>query len=136
MQQTSLSLLETCKKFSEMFCPLKLGCPGRSQEGSLLISAVVILLVVSVFALIALSLTASGQFQSASTTMSLQAFYTAESGLRYAAVKYLQQENTGGLVDENDKSADDEKALYIENLDGMTIDLQEGRGSLSFQVFG
>jgi len=116
--------------------PIALTGPGRSQDGSLLMSAAITLLVISIFAAVTMSLTSSGQLQSMSSTLDLQAFYAAESGLRYAAMKYLNQENTGGLTNEDDISADDEKTAFLEDLDGRTFDLPGSRGSINFEVYG
>ncbi|MFH1153084.1 MAG: hypothetical protein V1793_04650 [Pseudomonadota bacterium] len=104
-----------------------------SQTGSLLISMVVMLMVVSVFAVITLSLVSTNQMQAATGSLDLKAYYAAESGMRYAAARYLHQ---GTSADPNDTNADNEKADVLKTgLDGKTFSMPGGGGSFSYEVY-
>jgi hypothetical protein len=102
----------------------------------MLIGLVITLLVTGILAAITLSLTSSGLFQSTVSTADLQAYYAAESGMRYAAMRYLNTANTGGATRPGDLSADDEKAALLKDrLDGRTFTLPGTGAGFTFEVY-
>lgn len=101
------------------------------QAGLALAGLIVAFLLMAALAAVVVSLSSTTEMTVVSGNQGLNAYYLAEAGYRYASGRYLMTQN-----ENDDSSADDDKAAFLENeLDGKTFTLPENKGSFTVSVY-
>jgi hypothetical protein len=110
-------------------------CPAvTGAEGSILLTIVVAMVLIGALGAAVVALNSTGMFNLVTYNSNQNAYYIAESGLRYAATLYKNTDNAPG-GDGDDKNADDDKRDVLENmLDGCTYAMPDGKGQFSLDV--
>jgi hypothetical protein len=103
-------------------------------DGSILLTIVVAMVLIGALGVAVVALNSTGMFNLVTYNSNQNAYYIAESGLRYAATLYKNTDNAPG-GDEDDKNADDDKRDVLENLlDDCTYTMPDGKGQFSLDV--
>jgi prepilin-type N-terminal cleavage/methylation domain-containing protein len=100
---------------------MKIG-PTGADSGSALIGIIVTILVFAALGAAIVPMISSSQLHRTAADRSAQAYYLAESGLRYAASRYL------------DATGETEKFTVLDNLHGITHRLQDNQGEFTVSV--
>ena len=93
-----------------------------TDSGSALIGIIVTILVFAALGAAIVPMISSSQLHRTAADRSAQAYYLAESGLRYAASQYL------------DAAGETEKFTALDNLHGITHRLQDNQGEFTVSV--
>lgn len=101
---------------------LEKSCRHFRDSGSILLTVIVAMVMISLFSITFLTLTDSSLFSNVATNFGVRAQYLAESGFRYAASEYLHS---------GDMQA---KLVRLEELDRTDVALADNHGGFSLSV--